>query len=525
MSAGKSKAPEGPDFSEGIALDRIGDSEIVRGHVRGAPAVLVRQGEEVFALGASCTHYGAPLAEGLVVGDALRCPWHHAAFRLRDGTALHGPALDPLPCWSVAVRGGKAFAGAPVLGPRPSPRPPVASPSSVVIVGGGPAGHCAAETLRREGYEGRVTILSADTSVPCDRPNLSKGYLAGTAPEEWLPLRPARFYREHDIILVLGARVTRIDPAGRFVELDDGTTHMFGALLLATGAEPIRLGIPGADLPHVHYLRTLADAKTLSARAAEARRAVIVGAGFIGLEVASSLRTRGLEVDVVAREAVPMDRILGEEVGRFIQRTHERNGVRFHLGTEVAAIDEQAVNLATGAKLEADLVVVGIGVRPATALAADAGLEVDRGVIVDRYLQASEPGIYAAGDVARWPDPLTGELVRIEHFVVAERQGQAAARNILGHREPFEAVPFFWTEQFDLALAYVGHAAQWDEIEIEGDLETARRGKVTYRRSGRVLAVAAIHEDLAGLRAEVALERDIAGRASSCPRRAPASPD
>ncbi len=323
-------------------------------------------------------------------------------------------------------------------------------PESVVIIGGGPAGNMAAETLRDEGYAGPITMLSADAALPADRPNLSKDYLAGRASEEWALLRPADFYRENGIDVRLNTRVARIDTGQRAIELADGSRLTYGALLLATGAEPVRLDVPGANLDHVHYLRTLDDSRALIAKAEKARRAVIVGASFIGLEVASSLRARGLEVHVVGREADPDGARARPGAGSFIRSVHEQHGVTFHLGRTAASIDEHAVTLDNGERIEAELVVVGIGVRPAIALAEQAGLAIDRGVLVDQFLETSAAGVFAAGDIARWPDPHSGEAIRVEHFVVAERQGQTAARNMLGRREPFDAVPFFWTEQHDL---------------------------------------------------------------------------
>ena len=506
----------GPDLAKGVSLSRIADGAILQGHAHGEPVVLARRGERVFAVGAFCSHYGAPLADGLLVGDTVRCPWHHACFSLRTGEALRAPALDAISCWHVEQRQGAVYVGAKVARARPQ-RSQAAStlPQAIVIVGGGAAGNAAAEMLRREGYEGRITMLSADLSVPCDRPNLSKGYLAGTAPAESNPLRSLAFYREQRIDLKLNARVARLDTSTRHVILADGSRYAYDALLLATGATPVHLDVPGSDLPHVHYLRTLADGEALVSKALASQRAVVIGASFIGLEVTASLRARNIAVHVVAPDSVPMERILGADVGNFIRRLHERNGVTFHLGTTAASIDERGVTLKTGERLQADVVVVGIGVRPSISLAEDAGLATDRGITVNEYLETSIPGIFAVGDIARWPDRLTGERIRVEHWVIAERQGQTAARNMLGRRERFDAVPFFWTEQYDFSLAYVGHAERFDEATLDGQLDAVTRDcTITYRRGGRKLAVAFVHRDREGLRAEVEFEMATRGDTS-----------
>jgi NADPH-dependent 2,4-dienoyl-CoA reductase/sulfur reductase-like enzyme/nitrite reductase/ring-hydroxylating ferredoxin subunit len=506
------KRLDGPDLAKGIASSTLADGTSLLGHAHGKAVLLVRRGREIFAVGAHCTHYGAPLADGLLTGDALRCPWHHACFSLRDGTALRAPALDPLPCWRIEERDGLVSVGEPLERPRPANAAAAAgAPESIVIVGAGAAGNAAAEMLRREGHRGRITVLSADASRPCDRPNLSKGFLAGTSAPESNLLRSAAFYLEHRIDLRLDAPVARIDARDRRVRLVGGEQHAYDALLLATGAEPVRLAIPGAAMRHVHYLRTTADARSLVANASTSRRAVVIGASFIGLETAASLRARNIDVHVVAPDAIPMQKVLGPDVGAFLRGLHERNGVTFHLRNTAVAIDKESVRLQDGQVLRADLVVVGIGVRPVTALAEQAGLAIDRGVSVDEYLETSVPGIFAAGDIARWPDRISGERIRVEHWVVAERQGQTAARNMLGRRERFDAVPFFWTEQYDFSLAYIGHAERWDEAEVEGEFEAGRGGcTITYRREGRKLAVAVVHRDLEGLRAEVEFERAIA---------------
>ncbi len=516
----------GPDLTQGVELSTIPDGTMLLGHARGEPVFLARRGNEVFAIGAICTHYGAPLEQGLLVGDTVRCPWHHACFDLRTGEALRAPALDPVSRWDVEAIRDVAREFTPVETPvgavyvreklerfAPQPQPPSAGmPASVIIVGGGGAGNAAAEMLRREGYAGRITMLSADEALPCDRPKLSKDYLAGVADEPATLLRSPGFYREHDIDLKLGARVAAIDTASRHVQLADGSQHGYDALLLATGAEAVQLDVPGAELPHVHYLRTLADSRAIVAATATAKRAVVIGSSFIGLEVAASLRKRNLDVHVVAPEAVPMERVLGAEIGAFIRKLHEKHGVTFHLGTTAISIDAQGVTLKSGERLDADLVVVGIGVRPAVALAEQAGLATDHGVSVDEFLETSVPGIFAVGDIARWPDPLSGERIRVEHWVVAERQGQTAARNILGQRERFDAVPFFWTIQYDFGLGYVGHAERFDTAEIAGSLE-GQDCAITYRLAGQKAAVAIVQRNLVGLRAEVEFEQRIAAGA------------
>jgi apoptosis-inducing factor 3 len=495
----------GPDLKSGIAESDLADGAMLLGHAEGEAVLLVRRGAEIFAVGANCTHYGGPLAEGLVVGDTVRCPWHHACFSLATGEALRAPAFAPLACWRVERAAGRLY----VREKREAgeqPRPAAARPSSIVILGGGAAGFAAAEMLAREGFAGRITLLSADDAPPYDRPNLSKDYLAGTAPEDWIPLRPAEFYGEHGIELVLGAEATAIETATRRVDLKDGRSFAFDRLLIATGAEPVRLDVPGGALPHVRTLRSLADSRALIGRAEAAHRVVVIGASFIGLEVAAALRHRGLEVHVVAPERRPLERLLGAELGDFVRALHEGQGVRFHLGRTAASIDAAHVRLDDGTLLEADLVVVGIGVRPRLALAEQAGLAIDRGILVDAKLETSVPGVFAAGDVARWPDPYTGERLRIEHWVVAARQGQVAARNMLGGNERFAAPPFFWSQHYDITIDYVGHAERWDAIEVAGDI-AAHDARLAYRHRGRTLAVATIFRGRDSLAAESAMER------------------
>lgn len=497
--------PQGLDFSLGVEAADVTDGAILHGHVAGESALLVRRGDEFFFVGDTCTHYHGPLAAGLVVADTIRCPWHHACFSLRTGEALRAPALDPIPCWRAERRGSLIVAADRLEPARREKTAPPPGLGKVVVVGAGAAGLAAVQTLREEGYGGAIVLVGADDAAPYDRPNLSKDYLAGSAPEEWLPLRASHFYEDHRIELELRTRVKSIDTTKRSIRLENGARVDFDALLLATGAEPVRLNVPGADDPRLLYLRSLADSRAIIAAAATASRVVVVGASFIGLEVAASLRARGLEVHVVAPDAVPMQKTLGEDLGRFIRALHEQHGVVFHLGETVASIGEQAVVLSGGVSVPAELVVAGVGVRPALTLAEEAGLAIDRGVLVDEYLQTSAPGIFAAGDIARWPDRRTGERIRIEHWVTAQRQGQTAARNILGRRERFEAAPFFWSQHYDVVVNYVGHAPSWDRIEISGDIESLDCA-VSYFRRDRKLAVATIFRDVDNLRAEVEFE-------------------
>jgi NADPH-dependent 2,4-dienoyl-CoA reductase/sulfur reductase-like enzyme/nitrite reductase/ring-hydroxylating ferredoxin subunit len=504
-------ASAGPDLTVGVDEKSLPATGMLVGHVGDESVLLARVGDAYHAIGATCTHYGGPLGEGAITGDIVRCPWHHACFNLRTGDAVKPPALNPVTCWKVERADGRIVVRekAPVS-LAPSVRA-TRSPESVVIIGAGAAGAVAAETLRKEGYDRPITVIDADADAPYDRPNLSKDYLAGNAPEEWIPLHPREFYDQRGIALSLGKRVRAIEPAAHLLTLDDGSTLPYGALLLATGAEPIRLPeMEGSGLP-MHTLRSLADSRAIIATAEKSGRAVVLGASFIGLEVAASLRARDVEVHVVAPESRPLERVLGPALGDFIRALHEEHGVIFHLGHTAKRFGASEVVLDDGAVIAADFVVAGIGVRPRVALAEAAGLRVDRGVMVNEYLETSAPDIWAGGDIARWPDERFGGAIRVEHWVVAERHGRTAARNILGARERHGDVPFFWSAHYDVSINYVGHAERWDGIEVEGD-PRARDCTVTFLERGRVAAVATIFRDAESLTAEIEMERRSASR-------------
>jgi NADPH-dependent 2,4-dienoyl-CoA reductase/sulfur reductase-like enzyme len=376
----------------------------------------------------------------------------------------------------------------------------------VTIVGVGPAGTAAAETLRQTGWAGTLTLIGAEPTDPVDRPNLSKDYLAGTASEEWLPLRSPDFLSGLGE-LIPDDRAVALDAGTRTLTLASGRRISTETIVLATGCEPLRLPVPGADLPHVFTLRTRRDAKAIIARLGNTRKTVVIGASFIGLEVAASLRIRGLEVTVIAPESLPLARIVGEDAGRFVLALHEEKGVRFQLGRKPARILADRVELDDGSFVEGDLVVMGVGVRPRVELAEAAGLNIQRGIVVDRSFQTSASGIYACGDVARYPDPRSGTLIRIEHWAAAQRQGRAAALQILSTPGEFRDVPFFWSQHYDVTLKYVGHVETWDSVELKGSLEKGD-AHLAYRVGGRVMAVVTVGRDRLSLEVEAAMEAD-----------------
>jgi NADPH-dependent 2,4-dienoyl-CoA reductase/sulfur reductase-like enzyme/nitrite reductase/ring-hydroxylating ferredoxin subunit len=514
----------GPDLESGIDISSVAPGQLVAGHAFGEPVLLVHVEPNWFAVGAKCTHYSAPLDEGLLVGETLRCPWHHACFDLRNGAATHAPALNDLPSYDVAMENNRVRVtrkrdhgqlkkrSLTTRGSRAPERVifepnPVYGPQSVVILGAGAAGNACAEMLRREAYRGPITLIDADSDAPYDRPNLSKDYLAGNAPEEWLPLHPREFYERQHIEILAGVEAVSVDPRARTIQLSDGSTRSYGCLLIATGATPVRLSIPGAE--NIRYLRTLRDCRDIIGQASPGKTAVVIGASFIGLEVAASLITRGLKVDVIAPESLPLERVLGKELGALIRKTHEDRGVTFHLGQSVSAINDGKVELSDRSTIEADLVIAGVGVRPNLKLAESAGLTIDKGIAVNEFLESSVEGIFAAGDVARFPDAYSDTRIRVEHWVVAERQGQVVARNMLGHRDRFDDIPFFWSNHYDaVQIGYTGHVERWDSTQVDGDVDKLDCA-VSFLVNGERRAMATINRDRQNLETEVALAREL----------------
>lgn len=483
----------------------------------GPQVLLTRQQGRVHAFAPNCPHYGAPLEKGKVVDGKLICPWHHACFKLDNGHLCEPPALDDLPAYAVREAGGRILVQVPESPPASTdkpeatptaevggtPPPPVAPPADTrtfVLVGGGAAGEFAAQTLRREGFAGRVVLIAAEAKLPYDRTKLSKAYLSGKAKPDTLPLRERDFYTRQKIELLAGTRVTGLDIAKQEVQLDGQPPLRYDQLLLAPGGTPNLLPkLPGHDLPGVLPLRTQADADALLAATKAARQVVVVGSSFIGMEAASSLVAEGRQVTVIAQEKVPFARVLGPEIGAMFQKLHEAKGVKFEIEAEVTALVGKAghvtgVQLKSGKTLPAEAVVLGVGVRPATGFLAQAfALEKDGGLAVDEFLQAAE-NVYAAGDIARFPLAATGQPVRIEHWRVAQQHGQAAARNMLGQATKFTAAPFFWTQQYGKSLRYAGHAEHWDEIIYQGDV-AAQDFLAFYVLENRIVAVAGMNHD------------------------------
>ncbi len=457
--------------------------------VDGEEILLLSTEDEIYAVAHGCTHYGGPLSEGTVDGCIVTCPYHHAQFDVSSGKLKTPPALDDLKRYEVKIENGVVY----IRDAAGEQFPEVSGEDSrrFVIIGGGAAGNAAAEMLRREGFAGHVVMISSDTHLPYDRPNLSKAYMAGEAEPEWIPLRDEEFYENLSIEPMLNQTVDSIDPATHSVNLTSGMSLEYDKLLIATGGSPRKLSGTEVSSDGIYYLRTFDDARKISELAENARRVLILGASFIGMEVAASLRNRDIEVELAAPESVPMSIVFGDRVGKRFQKLHEENGVTFHMGTTAERIEGEnpvRVHLSDSTDLEVDFVVAGLGVAPATSFLSGTGLLDNKAVRVNGMLQTEDKDIYAAGDVAEYPELRTDELQRIEHWTVAESQGRHAARNMLGADERYTDVPFFWTRQFGNSFKYIGHVKKWDDVVYSGDVENGEF-LAGYVKGGFVRAV------------------------------------
>jgi NADPH-dependent 2,4-dienoyl-CoA reductase/sulfur reductase-like enzyme/nitrite reductase/ring-hydroxylating ferredoxin subunit len=485
------------DLSNGLPLSSLEEGRPFFGRVEDAPVYVLLRKSSIVAYSAVCSHLGGPLQDGLVDGPYLRCPWHHACFDLDSGKALAAPAFNALQRYHVEVRGGMVKVSKQPRVAKPQKAPSLHSASdrgTFVIIGGGAAGFAAAHTLRAKDWGGRILMFSGDGEAPYDRTLLTKDYLDGHFGDDHLEIARNAFGKL-DVDLELQVDVEVLEPANNALRLADGRSQAYDKLLLATGSAPKRLDIPGAAGPNVFVLRTLGDCRRILNAASHARRAVIVGGSFIGLEAAASLTSRGISVAVVVPQFHPMEKLLGRALSDLINQTLVAKGVEFYFGRKPARIDGNSVMLDNGDRLEADFTLVGIGVTPNIELARSAGIAVNEGVVVDAHLRTSDRNIYAAGDIVSWPYGSNGERIRTEHWVVAQRQGQVAAANMLGDEHPLRLVPFFWSKFFDLSFRYIGYTRKWDSVTVEGDL--GRRDAVLrYTLDGRDAAVATVGRDL-----------------------------
>jgi len=482
---------------------KVGETDVLLAHVEG----------KYFATGAMCTHYGAPLVEGALHGSRVICPWHHACFNVTNGDLEEPCALDALPSYTVEQQGNNILVSVPTEQTDRRILKPVTITGQdtrvFVILGGGAAGQAALEELRRQDFAGRIVLVTREQRLPYDRTNLSKDYLDGNAGEDALPLRPDVFYQEHNIELLREHEVAQVDAQSRAITFADGNTLRYDALLLASGSKPRTLNVPGSDLQNVFTLRSVEDADKIIAVTQEIKRAVVVGASFIGMEATASLTRRKVAVTVVAPESVPFETTLGERIGKVFQGMHEEMGVTFRLQSKIVRIEGEgkveAVVLESGERIATEAVVIGVGVQPLVDYVRGVSPQKDGSVMVDASLRVTE-GLFAAGDIATFPYKLTGENIRVEHWRLAEQHGRTAAHAMLGQDKSYDGVPFFWTAHFGQALHYIGNTKQWDEIIFWGEPE--KRGKAAnegdpamhefiafFVKHGKVVAVAGMNHD------------------------------
>ena len=472
--------------------------------VNNSNILLTRLEEQKFyATAAHCTHFGAPLEKGVLVGERMACPWHHACFNVTTGDQEEPPGLDNLPSFPVRIDGQNIIVELPEnipeqRTPNMAKHNPSVDSRVFAIIGTGPAGMFAAETLRKEGFQGQIFLITREERLPYDRTKLSKKYLQGKVEEDTLPQRSCEFYQENDIELRCGKAVTKVDADLKTITFEDNSVISYDSLLVATGGRPKRLKVPGIDLDNIFTLRQPSDVNHILETAEQNQRVVVVGSSFIGMETAASLTQQGLSVTVISPDSVPFEKILGQEVGKMFQDLHESHGVSFRFQTKATQFEGkgkvEAVILENGEKIPADLVILGIGVEPVTDFLSGVKIEEkDNSVIVNEYLQAGKD-IYAAGDIARFPYGPIEKLTRIEHWRLAAQHGRIAAHNMAGNQVKFTGIPFFWSGQFDLKLRYAGHAEDWDEIIFDGDVNS-REFLAFYIKNNQVLAVTGCGRD------------------------------
>ncbi|WP_310486359.1 FAD-dependent oxidoreductase [Chamaesiphon sp. VAR_69_metabat_338] len=471
----------------------VGDTDIL----------LIRRDETIYAIGAYCTHNRAPLEQGVLHGDCIVCPWHNAYFDITTGDLHQPPGLDSLDRYPVRIDGDDIIVTVPESAsghrvPDMAQFDPERDNRTFVILGAGAAGTHAAETLRVAGYQGRIVMITREDKLPYDRTTLSKNYFTGKLKADQILMRSADFYQQHNIELRLNCVVTNVDIKTKTIVLATNETLTYNSLLIATGTQPRHLAVPGAAFPNIFTLRSFNDSDRILAAAAHARQAVVIGSSFIGMEVAAGLTQRGIKVTVVSPDSLPFEQILGTQIGELFYKVHAENGVTFKMGRKVTQIEgestAQTVILNNGDRLAADLVVVGIGVQPVTDFIT--GIELnpqDRSIPVDEYLCAAE-NVYAAGDIARFPDWRTAASMRVEHWRIAAQHGRIAAFNMAGQPTAFRGVPVFWSMQYQFPIRYVGHATEWDEVIIDGSLDD-RQFIAFYIKDNRVLAAASSKRD------------------------------